>query len=238
MTQEKEAGLQAHPKTHCIVVGGISTNCWIYRLGEESQGSSRPAACAVIDPGADGERIAALLDRLGLFPAYILLTHGHFDHIAALPFLADEYGGRAGFAPPEIAVHSGDARFLGPGSYAAHCETFKVAGGSCAYVDSLWQEMPLPGRILSDGDTVGPFSVLHLPGHTPGSIAFLDRENGVLFSGDTLFRGGYGRTDLPGGDAPALAASLKRLSSLEPGIRVCPGHGGETSVAVEFPNFA
>ena len=211
-------------KVHVIRVGGIATNCWIYPLDD---GTGR---CAVIDPGEEGGRIIAFLDQLKLIPAYILLTHGHFDHIGAIAALAREYQGRN--AAPQIAIHAGDAQYLGPGSLDAHRKSFIAVGGDPIYIAGL-EEPPPPDRILAEGDSIGPFTVLHLPGHSPGSIALWDREEGHLFSGDTLFAGGYGRTDLPGGNEAELFASLKRLFAMDPGIQVYPGHGPATSMGRE-----
>jgi glyoxylase-like metal-dependent hydrolase (beta-lactamase superfamily II) len=228
---------------HHLTVGDIATNCWIYPLdtpslegadtGNEQTDGFSP--CIVIDPGEEGPRIAAFLDQHKLFPTYILLTHGHFDHIGAVPFLAKKYG------QAEIAIHSADAEYLGPDSYPVHCHSFSVAAGNSAYIDALWEDMPSPGKILAEGESIGPFTVLHLPGHTPGSIGLWDQKAGVLFSGDTLFYGNYGRTDLPGGNEKQLFASLKRLFALyapsnestpsrESDIQVFPGHGPETSI--------
>jgi len=225
---------------HHIVVGGIATNCWIYPLDEaDFHFAAGPlpegfSPCAVIDPGEEGDRIVALLDQLNLFPVHILLTHGHFDHIAATPALVNEYRRRLPRRGlPEIAVHAADAGYLGPDSYATHCRTFNAAGGNSAYIDALWKDMPLPNRTLAEYDTVGPFTVLHLPGHTPGSIAFWDKDAGALFTGDTLFRNGYGRTDLPGGNKSLLFDSLKSLSALDGNVRVYPGHGSMTTIAAE-----
>ncbi|MDR0289466.1 MAG: MBL fold metallo-hydrolase [Treponema sp.] len=200
---------------HNIVVGGISANCWIY--GD-----------AVIDPGEEGDRILAFLDQLKLSPKHILLTHGHLDHIGAVPTLAERYGASA-----EIAIHAADAEYLGPDSYSAHRESFLAAAGTSIYVDSFWKDMPPHGRLLAEGDTVGPFTVLHLPGHTPGSIGLWDQEAGILFSGDTLFCAGVGRTDLPGGSEKQLYSSLKRLFAMDSSIRVFPGHGPATSIGRE-----
>ena len=222
-----------------IVVGGIATNCWIYLLDEPSD-PRLGAPCAVIDPGEEGDRIVALLDQLNLFPAYIILTHGHFDHVAAVPALAGEYRRRNALSMedssrgwPEIAIHAADANYMGPDSYATHCHTFSVAGGNSAYIDALWEDIPQPDRTLAEGDTIGPFTVLHLPGHTPGSIGLWDKKAGLLFSGDTLFRDGYGRTDLPGGDENLLFSSLNRLAAMDGDIKVYPGHGQDTSIKEE-----
>jgi glyoxylase-like metal-dependent hydrolase (beta-lactamase superfamily II) len=93
--------------------------------------------------------------------------------------------------------------------------------------------MPPPRTLLAEGDTIGPFTVLHLPGHTPGSIGLWDKKEGVLFSGDTLFCGNYGRSDLPGGSEKQLFSSLERLCTMEPDIQVYPGHGQTTSIGRE-----
>jgi glyoxylase-like metal-dependent hydrolase (beta-lactamase superfamily II) len=164
---------------------------------------------------------------LKLVPFYILLTHGHFDHIAAVPGLARAYPG------PVIAIHQADAEYLGPGSYNVHYRSFSAAAGDAAYVDALWEDMPPPDLTLREGDCVGPFTILHLPGHTPGSIALWDKEAKNLFSGDTLFRAGYGRTDLPGGNEARLIESLKRLFAMDAGIKVYPGHGPVTTIGQE-----
>ena len=219
-------------KIHYITVGSIATNCWVYPLDNAGE-------CAVIDPGEEGGRIIAFLNQLQLSPRYILLTHGHFDHIGAVPALAAQYGSGApqGAGAPdgalEIAIHAADAEYLGPDSYPVHCHSFEAVAGDHGYIDALWEDMPPPDRCLAEGDTIGPFTVLHLPGHTPGSIGLWDKKEGVLFSGDTLFYGNYGRTDLPGGNTAQLFASLKRLLALDGGIQVYPGHGPATSIGRE-----
>ena len=217
-------------KIHHITVGALSTNCWIYPLDKD--GTDPWSACAVIDPGEEGSQIIARLDQLKLFPKYILLTHGHFDHIGAVPALAAEYGKRQ-TGKCEIAIHAADTEYMGPDSYPVHCRSISFVMGHAGYIDALWENMPLPDTILAEGDTIGPFTVLHLPGHTPGSIGLWDKKTGALFSGDTLFCGNYGRTDLPGGSEAQLFASLKRLFALDGGIQVYPGHGPATSIGHE-----
>jgi glyoxylase-like metal-dependent hydrolase (beta-lactamase superfamily II) len=189
-------------KIHCITVGTFATNCWIYPLEKDS---ATGIPCAVIDPGEEGSRIIAFLEKLRLFPAFIVLTHGHFDHIGAVPALAAKYG--KGGKKPEIAIHAADAEYLGPDT--------------------------TPDKMLAERDCIGPFTVLHLPGHTPGSIGLWDKEEGVLFSGDTLFCGDYGRTDLPGGNREQIFTSLKRLLAMDVNIKVFPGHDETTTIGRE-----
>jgi len=212
-------------KIHKIIVSDFATNCWVYPLG--SADGTPGGECAVIDPGGESGRIIAFLNQHQLVPRYILLTHGHFDHIGAVAALAAQYNGA------EIAIHTADAEYLGPEAYPVHCLSINAVAGDTAYIDALWKDLPPPDKRLAEGEKIGPFTVLHLPGHTPGSIGLWDEAAGVLFSGDTLFYGNYGRTDLPGGDTAQLFASLKRLFAMDGGIKVYPGHGPATSIGRE-----
>ncbi len=211
-----------------IVTGAVATNCWIVPL---DAGVAGRGTCAVIDPGGDAEAIIARLRRRSLRPALVLLTHGHFDHVAALPELVEAFSSD-GLGAPLVAIHAADAAYLGPHSLSVHRRDFALVGAA-SYVDRYWRSMPPPGRFVQEGDRVGPFRVLHTPGHTPGSVSFLDESSRRLFSGDTLFAGGVGRTDLPGGDDEALGRSLERLLALDGGIRVHPGHGDDTRIERE-----
>jgi glyoxylase-like metal-dependent hydrolase (beta-lactamase superfamily II) len=173
---------------------------------------------------------------LKLCPRYILLTHGHFDHVAALPELLSALAGDPAFASrpsPEIAIHREDAAYIGPGAYETHRLSLAAATGSSEYIDRIWQPIPAPTRLLEEGDRAGPFTVLHTPGHTPGSVCFFMEREKLLFSGDTLFQGGEGRTDLPGGDFQAIVKSLRRLLALDSGIAVFPGHEAATTIGEE-----
>jgi len=207
-----------------LVVGPISTNCWICALDENE--------AAVIDPGDEADKIILTLNKLNLFPKYILLSHGHFDHIAAAPVLKNAFDGK-----PQIAIHSLDADYLGENAYASHCKSIKSAMGDTSFIDALWPDGKkglLPADILlEEGDFIGHFTVLHLPGHSMGSAAFWDKDNRVLFSGDTLFEGAYGRTDLTGGNENDMFSSLRRLFKMDPGINVHPGHGRSTTIGRE-----
>ena len=181
--------------------------------------------CAVIDPGDEASFIIDHLQKLNLFPKYILLTHGHFDHLGALPLLVNAFA-------PVIAIHRDDSLYLGPKAIIAHkADLMAVMGGD--FFGTNFRSLPEPGILLSDGDEIGPFKVIHLPGHTAGSVAFYDEKAAILFSGDTLFYGNCGRTDLPGGDSRKLKNSLKRLLSMDGSIKVLPGHGPVTSIGQE-----
>ena len=227
-----------------LTVGALATNCWIYPLGEKE--------AAIIDPGDEADKIISALKRLTLIPKFILLTHGHFDHIAAVPPLASAFSphntqtgdlqigdlqiGDLQIGDLQIAIHRLDSEYLGPEAYKAHSISMKAVMGDTSFLDALWNNMPPPDLLLEEGDTIGPFTVLHLPGHTRGSAAFWDKEEGVLFTGDTLFKDGYGRTDLPGGNEDDIFASLRRLFTMDGNIEVYPGHGGTTTIRREAGN--
>jgi len=209
-----------------LVVGAIATNCWIYPLDE--------GQAAIIDPGDEADEIISALKSLSLSPKYILLTHGHFDHIAAVPRLAEAFGGQK----PQIAIHRLDAEYLGGGAYASHSISMKTAMGNTSFLDALWNDMPPADILLEEGSAIGPFTVLHLPGHTQGSCAFWDKEAGILFTGDTLFADGWGRTDLPGGSEEQIIASLRRLLAMDENIEVFPGHGASSTIGRERKNIS
>jgi len=217
-------------RINCISVGAIETNCWLYPLEDESSGQT---PCVVIDPGEEAAKIVSLLGTLNWVPRYIFLTHGHFDHVAALPDLLKTFSGDTHEAP-RVGIHRLDACYLGKDSLAVHRHSFSTAGGNSAYVDGLWKPLPGADILFEEGDTAGPFRILHLPGHTPGSVGFYDTQAGILFSGDTLFRGTWGRTDLPGGNVAEVCQSLKRLLSMKEEIAVCPGHGPATTIGEEM----
>jgi hydroxyacylglutathione hydrolase len=193
-------------------VGELRVNCYVVACE-----STRRAI--VIDPGAEAERIARLLKARVYSLAMIINTHGHFDHIGGNAYLKEEF-------PAALAIHPSDAFML----------TDAEANLSSFMPEGLTVLSPTADRILKDGDraVAGTVSleVMHTPGHTPGSICLLGE--GVLFSGDTLFRDGVGRTDFPGGDCSQLCDSLAaKIFALSDCIRVCPGHGPETSIGRE-----
>lgn len=181
-------------------VGPIMTNCYIL-IDEESKKT------AVIDPGEDADRILAALREEDSQVEYILLTHGHYDHTTAVPEL------HAALPQARIYIHQADAN--GAGS-----KLFPLA----SQVEDL--------LLYDEGDTLAlgglTIQVLHTPGHSPGSVTLQVED--ALFSGDTLFAGSCGRTDLAGGSYDQMMASLKRLGELEGEFRVLPGHNAPSTL--------
>jgi glyoxylase-like metal-dependent hydrolase (beta-lactamase superfamily II) len=221
-------------KIHTIVVGPIATNCYILETNE-SDPTTKQRRAIVIDPGADAPAIIARLNTLKVVPQFILCTHGHFDHILAIPELVRYYEEQQ--IPITIAMHRLDKDYLGSKALMRHRRDLAGVGG-LAFFERFPDQFPEATRLLEADDRIGPFKVLHLPGHTPGSVGYFDEEKGILFAGDTLFAGGVGRTDLPGGDELALQASLRQLFSLPGHTRVYSGHGRETRIERERPREA
>lgn len=163
------------------------------------------ARCCVIDPGYQAGTILEKLDELGLTLDAILLTHGHFDHVGAVKDLAADTDCRVFLCAEDTQL---------PPMFTA---------GKLYYTDTYAE-----GTILNIAGLY--IHVLHTPGHTPGSVCLLVDD--VIFSGDTLFAGGCGRTDI-GGSWTAIQASLKRLGEIEGYFKVFPGHGESTTLAYE-----
>ena len=180
-----------------LSVGELSTCCYI--VWDDSADG-----CIVIDPGAEPERIRAACD--GRRIEAILLTHGHFDHIGGVAELA-KHGA-------EIVIHRADAPML------------QSAELNVSWLAGMHVTAPEATRTVREGDVITyagvTFTVLHTPGHTPGCVCY--QAGAWLFTGDTLFHFGYGRTDLPGGSMHQLAESLRRLQPLAQQYEIFPGH--------------
>ena len=194
-------------KIHALPLGSYQTNCSI--VHEEHS-----KTCAVIDPGYTPERVLAQAEKLGLQVDAVLLTHGHFDHVGGVE---------------AIVKATGCALWMREADYTQ----FKTPENDFFYPihDCDFTEVQLceEGEQIHAGGLT--FTVMETPGHTWGSVCYLC-EN-ALFSGDTLFAGSCGRTDLPGGDGQTIVLSLERLAELEGDYTVYPGHGGATTLARE-----
>lgn len=188
-----------HVKIETLQVGLLGTNCYILCLdGRED--------CAVIDPGGEAERIRqACGDR---HVAAILLTHGHFDHIAAVAELMQPGA--------ELVIHAGDADMLqDPRKNVSWMVGQRITAPAPTHTAVDGEELTLAGMT---------FRVYHTPGHTPGGVCY--EVGNMLFTGDTMFQEGYGRTDLPGGDWQQLLASLRRIAPMRDDHTIYCGHGG------------
>ena len=188
----------------------FGTNCYI--VGDEATKEGM-----IIDPGAEGSRILGRVKELGLNIKYIVLTHAHIDHIGALNEVVEATGA-------EFAVHPEDAKALAANSQSSMSPFFSP------------QSPPPPDRLLNGGDSIDignlHFIVLHTPGHSLGCICLLG--DGIVFSGDTLFNFGIGRTDFPGGSYRQILDSIHtKLMILPDNTVVCPGHGPDTTIGTE-----
>jgi len=194
-----------------LTVGAFEANCFV--IWED------PASALIIDPGADAPAILAFMKKRRLKSAACLMTHGHVDHISAAAEISDSTGAAVYLHNSDLSWAYTDANSFPP----FYLRPTKPSNGVAPLPDE-GQAMAVAGFEIK---------VLHTPGHTPGSVCFLVGNGTILFSGDTLFAGSVGRTDLPGGNPRQLAASLKRLSCLPDSVAVYPGHGPCTSIGAE-----
>lgn len=189
-----------------LVVGGLEVNAYVIY-------DKKGGECAVVDPGADFEKIHAYISENGLTVKYILLTHGHYDHIGAVAELKQATG-----APVCIAAEDAPALQNGALSLA------KYSG-----IDIKPSQADI---LLKDGDIIEVagerFHVMATPGHSRGSVCFI--TDSVMFSGDTVFYNSVGRSDFPGSSVRDLTHSLKLIAQIQGDRTIYPGHGPSTTL--------
>ena len=191
---------------HRLPLPPLGANCYLLRNGTRG---------LVIDPGGDAQSVERACRDLGMRPEAVLLTHGHFDHVGAVPELCRMYP----LLP--VYLHDLDAGASDPQLFPLPTQMERAGA---------WDDL----RELEEGclELAGfHIHVLHTPGHSEGSCCFQVGEH--LFTGDTLFRFSVGRTDLPGGSGEALTRSLRRLAALGGDYAVHPGHDAPTTLSAE-----
>jgi hydroxyacylglutathione hydrolase len=192
-----------------IVVGPLQVNCHI--IADETTGKAM-----IIDPGDEPDMILDAVKKKNLTVEYIVCTHGHFDHVGAVADIKKGTGAK-------IVLHQSDLEIYDSASELAH------------YFGLDLDPQPAPDIVVSEGDNIAvgklTFAVYQSPGHSPGGIILYGE--GVVITGDTLFAGSIGRTDLPGGDEAAIRKSLGRLMSLPEDTVVLCGHGPSSTIGRE-----
>jgi glyoxylase-like metal-dependent hydrolase (beta-lactamase superfamily II) len=185
-----------------IQVGSYEVNCSII---------SENGRAWIVDPGQEGACIASLLEKKGLEPEAVLLTHAHFDHITGIAELQKLFPGLPVYVHREDTVMFGHPFNQMPGEYSS---------------------IGVPANIR-DVEELKICEVIHTPGHTPGAVCYHFPSDRLLLSGDTLFAGSIGRTDFPGGSMSKMTDSLKKLTALPDDTLVVPGHGSHTTIGRE-----
>lgn len=195
-----------------FTVGPVQENCYLFRREDRSD-------ALIVDPGDEPEKLLAAIERLGVELAGVLLTHTHFDHVGAVAPVARATDAEVWVPEIERGVLADIMSYVpwpGFGPFESYEAEHTLSGG---------EKLELAGFEID---------VLFTPGHSPGHITFALSDEPALFSGDVLFQGSVGRTDLPGGDWPTLLESIRTLvDSFPEETRVYPGHMGLTSLGAE-----
>jgi len=193
-----------------LIVGPLQVNCYI--LADD-----KTKEAVIIDPGDDAEEILKVVREKGLVVKYIVNTHGHFDHVGANKALKEATGA-------ELLIHEADAPVMA--SASRQSLSFGMKPMSSPPADRYLKH----GDIIQTGEIT--LKVVHTPGHSPGGICLL--EQGMAFTGDSLFAGSIGRTDFPGGDLMTLLRSIRtNLMVLPDDTKVFPGHGPASTIGDE-----
>lgn len=205
-------------KIDCVVVGPIQCNCYI--VSESVSGDAY-----VIDPGAESRELLSYLQKKKFDLKSVLITHAHIDHVGGIEAFHTHF-------PVPVYYHAGD-KYL----YENLLMQAQLFG---AVPSQLQAVQPTVGEATLEHERVFAFTggevrVIHTPGHTPGSVCFHAKgEESMVFTGDTLFDGSIGRTDLWGGDYDQIIASIKeRLLVMDDSVHVFPGHGEPTTIGKE-----
>ena len=192
-----------------FVVGSLECNC--YLIFDENSKET-----LVVDPGDEPDRIIDFIQENSLHVKHIVCTHAHFDHVGGVSEIKQETGAT-------IVIHRDEQEIYKNTREQAVAWGFDI------------DDLPEPDMFVSEGDELEignlRFKILHTPGHSPGAICIFGE--GILITGDTLFAGSVGRTDLYGGDIVQLKKSFKRLVSFAEETKILPGHGPETTIEME-----